>query len=735
MKIKHISPLFALSLLFGTLPFVLNQESFKEVKADDYYASISSSLKGDELKEALYRIIKDHTKCAYSSLEVNMKLTDRNWTLSPDPNDENPYMVLLYADYNETNPQRWNLSQGSFGVSSGYVWNKEHIWAKSNGFNSQGAFAYSDLHHLRASDWKLNNTRSNNPFANGGSFTDDAFGNTSTCKCTKSTFEPSDQYKGDVARALFYMATRYYNGDGSTGTKLTLTNGTDSSGGKWGYLDTLLEWNEIDPPDEFEIHRNDLVYSLQNNRNPYIDHPEYARAVFKNEAIVEPKQITSLELSGSLTKSTYKEGETFDPTGLVVTASYDDGSTDTVTNYVTWSPLSMASGVTQVVGTYKEKTVTVTGITVITLSGLELAGTPTKTKYKSGERFDPAGLTVTATYSDGSEENVTDKVTWSPNPLAAGTTSVTGSYGSKRVTVSGIEVESVEGYKISFKNANSDGSTALSNEQLLAKIDEGSNYVSSVSSGSSTPVFEGKTGLKFSSSSKDGSLTINLSDEGKGSIQSIKLSIAGYGNDQSKALVTTNFDSTGEELDINGNDFAAYIFNLEGELETLTIKATKRFYLESIEIVGSVGPTPIEPVDPDPDTTVEPVDPVIHVNEIILSKTNIEITVQQTYALIATVSPSGATNKNVTWSSSNVEIAIVRDGIVSAIKAGECDVVVTAEDGNVSATCHVVVKEKQQVSPASASCGGNIEATSLLLAVISFSGVILLTIKKIKRYN
>ena len=149
MKIKHISPLFAFSMLFSALPFVLSAKPVQEAKAADYYASINNTMKGDTLKVALYNIIKGHTKYSYSSLEVAMRTTDRDWARSPDPDDENPYMVLLYADYNDTNPQKWNKSQGSYGSTKDYSWNKEHIWAKSNGFNSQGAQAYSDLQHKR----------------------------------------------------------------------------------------------------------------------------------------------------------------------------------------------------------------------------------------------------------------------------------------------------------------------------------------------------------------------------------------------------------------------------------------------------------------------------------------------------------------------------------------------------------------------------------------------------------
>ena len=368
---RIVSLIISPFLLASGLLFSLNKEKAQEVKADDYYASISSTMKGDVLKEALYKIIKGHTQYSYNSLEVAMKYTDRNWDLSPDKDDENPYMVLLYAEYNQTNPQKWNTSQGSYGVTSGYIWNKEHIWAKSNGFNQKGCMAYSDLHHLRASDWKLNNTRSNYPFGNAsnGKASEDAFGKTTGSKLGGGVFEPIDQYKGDVARALFYMATRYYNGDGSTGTKLTLTTGTDSSGGKWGYLDTLLAWHELDPVDEWELNRNSLVQELQNNRNPYIDHPEYARAVFKNEPIVvNTKTLSSLSVTGTPEKTEYTVGEQFNPNGLKVTATYSDNSTMNVISSVTWTPNPLTLNTTSVTGSYTyegvTKTVTIDGLSV-----------------------------------------------------------------------------------------------------------------------------------------------------------------------------------------------------------------------------------------------------------------------------------------------------------------------------------------------------------------------------------
>ncbi len=250
-----------------------------------YYSGISDSLSGSSLMSALNKLISKHTKLNYDNLEDYMKITDRDWERSPSTSDSNPYVILLYYTQNDVDSkqQLWNhyhTSESKFGiVEADQSWDKEHIWAKSNGFPSSGQPAYSDLHHLRASDRKNNNTRSNLPFANvvsGASNILDFSGTASGKKGKNSgvnVYEPYSIYKGDVARALLYMATCY-------SSMLSLTTGTDSSGGKWGFLSTLLKWNLEDAPDEFEIRRNSLVQVYQGNRNPFIDHPEYACRIY-----------------------------------------------------------------------------------------------------------------------------------------------------------------------------------------------------------------------------------------------------------------------------------------------------------------------------------------------------------------------------------------------------------------------------------------------------------------------
>lgn len=574
---------------------------FTPVSVEDYYKSITSNMKGDTLKVALYNIIKGHTRRSYNTLEHDMKYTDRNWEVSPDPNDENPIMWLLYADYNNDTSKRSDFNHfhgggSNGGVSSGYIWNKEHIWARINGVSAnKSGTAYEDLHHLRASDEKLNNTRSNHPFANGGSYTENHYGTKSECKFSGSTFEPADEYKGDVARALFYMATRYYNADGSD-ANLTLTTGTDSTGGKWGYLDTLLSWHELDPVDNFEIHRNQLIYEdFQHNRNPYIDHPEYARAVFKNEPIVEPKKLTNLVLTGSPTQTTYKEGASFNPTGLTVTVYFDDNTNSNVTSSVTWTPVTSTS----VIGTYSfggdSLQVTVSGLTIDKMNGLTYIGTPSKTTYNAGENFDPTGLTVKATYVSGDSENVTSQISWSPSPLTYGTGSVIGTLGEFSITIPGITVNNVvsQDYTIRFANASGDSSSIADESTIKNNITEGSSYVSSISGISK--VYLGSTGLKLGSSGNIGSLTINLNNNGQVNATSLKVGILQYKTDSGKVNVSVNGTQVSsltptstlkeENVSLSGN-----------KISSITIATSqKRAYLSYITVV-SQGSSNVDPI-------------------------------------------------------------------------------------------------------------------------------------------
>jgi len=142
---------------------------------------------------------------------------------------------------------------------SGNTWNREHVWPQSllpGSANNTTVNIPSDLHNLKPSDPGENNFRDNKYFDNYSS---------------SQTYEPRDEVKGDVARILLYMITMY--------DELSLVNRTPN------YLEmamfsVLLSWHIQDPVDDFERNRNNVIYSYQNNRNPYIDYPEFVEMIW-----------------------------------------------------------------------------------------------------------------------------------------------------------------------------------------------------------------------------------------------------------------------------------------------------------------------------------------------------------------------------------------------------------------------------------------------------------------------
>lgn len=143
--------------------------------------------------------------------------------------------------------------------------------------------AGTDVHHLRPADITVNSARGNDDFDNGGDIYVDGDGATE-CYSDADSWEARDEVKGDVARMLFYMATRYEGDNGEPDLELVDEVNTfdlNTTGkGYHGKLSTLLEWHKEDPVDSFEINRNNVIYSYQLNRNPFIDHPEFVDLIW-----------------------------------------------------------------------------------------------------------------------------------------------------------------------------------------------------------------------------------------------------------------------------------------------------------------------------------------------------------------------------------------------------------------------------------------------------------------------
>ncbi|WP_397537136.1 endonuclease [Rummeliibacillus pycnus] len=224
----------------------------------DKYYSDAIGKEGQVLKAALHDIIDDNRVLSYNEAWDALKITDE------DPNNSNN-VILLYTG--ESRPK--SKAGGNVGD-----WNREHTWAKSHGDFGTSNGPGTDIHNLRPADVQVNSARGNLDFDNGGS----AVNGCSECKRDSDSWEPPDDVKGDIARILFYMATRYEKGD-RVDLELNdrVNNGTNPFHGK---LSVLLQWNEQDPVSKWEKQRNEKIYNIQGNRNPFIDHPEWVEAIW-----------------------------------------------------------------------------------------------------------------------------------------------------------------------------------------------------------------------------------------------------------------------------------------------------------------------------------------------------------------------------------------------------------------------------------------------------------------------
>jgi len=231
------------------------------------YYDNAQGLTGNDLKAALHNIIDNHDEYSYNDLrDFILRNTDE------DPNNSNN-VILLYTGRSQ--------AKTTFGGGAN-DWNREHVWAKSHGGFGNNPPAGTDAHHIRPTDASVNSTRGNLDFDMGGSPVTEAPG----CFKDGDSFEPRDAVKGDVARMIFYMATRY---EGGGEPDLEVVDEVNTSPNpKHGKLSQLILWNTQDPPDDFERNRNDVIYyQYQNNRNPFIDHPEYVDAIWGDPSSVD----------------------------------------------------------------------------------------------------------------------------------------------------------------------------------------------------------------------------------------------------------------------------------------------------------------------------------------------------------------------------------------------------------------------------------------------------------------
>ena len=258
-----------------------------------YYSTATGT--GYTLKTQLYNIIKGHTDNGYAGLYTTYQTSD------VDNFYENDGTVLDMYSENPAGTDPYNYSTGttqrcgSYSVE-GDCYNREHIIPQSV-FNEQSPMV-SDAHFITPTDGKVNGVRSNYPHGvvstptyisqNGGKL-----GPNSTSGYSGTVFEPINEFKGDIARMYFYFATRYENT--VAGYTYAMFDGSSNKVFTTAFLNILLAWNAQDPVSAREIARNNAIYARQNNRNPYIDHPEYVNQIWNPSADTQaPTAPTSL---------------------------------------------------------------------------------------------------------------------------------------------------------------------------------------------------------------------------------------------------------------------------------------------------------------------------------------------------------------------------------------------------------------------------------------------------------
>lgn len=238
-----------------------------------YYNS-ALGLNGSPLRQALHNIIKNHNSVGYSALWAYYQQTDAKpngkvWDIYSDkPGQTPPYEYTFISD-----------QCGNYN-SEGDCYNREHTYPQSY-FNGAEPM-YSDMFQVYPTDGYVNGKRANFMYGivSGASYMSQngskLGANSYPGSPSGSSFEPIDSFKGDLARTYFYIATRY-KGEDSGWSDWEMANGAELK--QWA-INMLLDWHHKDPVSQKEINRNNNVYGIQNNRNPYIDYPVFADCIW-----------------------------------------------------------------------------------------------------------------------------------------------------------------------------------------------------------------------------------------------------------------------------------------------------------------------------------------------------------------------------------------------------------------------------------------------------------------------
>ncbi len=328
------------------------------------------------------------------------------------------YCVYTGIPYIYTEPFVW------WGNGTGGTLTREHTFAQSWMPSNQGNPSwpnapggtkelpeYNDQHHLfPANQTQGNNVRSNHAFGKVVSVTSqNGDAKLGTDANGQTVYEPRDQQKGDLARALFYMCTAYHGVNGQNWSLGAISQATQK--------DSILKaWHQQDPPDAFEIARNEYVFSIQHNRNPFIDHPEWVNLINFNNMTYKgdtaPVKHPALAITEPTLTSVWEKNKT-------VVVSWVSNDVDSVFLFFSSDSLKTLESMGPAVGAQNHPLNLTYNFSMKTSSGIILI-------------MDPAsGAADTSSYfmlkqAEGLDQAVTDgQVSVYPNPLVGGRLNIT----------------------------------------------------------------------------------------------------------------------------------------------------------------------------------------------------------------------------------------------------------------------------------------------------------------------
>ncbi len=304
----------------------------------NYYNSLDTNLACASFKTALFHLIASNTNVVpYASVDNYYNRTDEKpaetgggYVIVERYASENPFGTD-YCDFRY--PAGFCLTTPS-DTNECVCYNKEHVFPKS-WFGTTVYPMYSDMHYVWPADNRVNLFKSNFPIgyqknatytSKNGTKIGQSDGSKNFGYTSSNIFEPIDSFKGDFARAYLYVVTRYEDSIPFWPGRSTSSNVLDGNkypGLKSWILQICVNWSKMDPPSSFEMKRNDSVYAIQGNRNPYIDHPEWVEKIFGPNGISASCTATAVKTKSNAHFQLYPN-----PAQNILTIIFDNSISD-----------------------------------------------------------------------------------------------------------------------------------------------------------------------------------------------------------------------------------------------------------------------------------------------------------------------------------------------------------------------------------------------------------------------